>query len=62
MQAWDGLAKKCQTAITKKMRRLDRLIGIDEEHCCRDIGIVPAVGLLKIKAVVDRRYTEREYG
>jgi len=38
------------------MHKLYRLIGIDEEHCCRDIGIVPVVRLLKIKEVVDRRY------
>jgi hypothetical protein len=44
------------------MRRLYLLIGIDEEHRCRDIGIVPVVGLQKIKVVVDRRYPEREYG
>jgi len=44
------------------MRRLYLLIGVDEEHCCRDIVIVPVVGVLKIKAVVDYRYPEREYG
>jgi hypothetical protein len=44
------------------MRRLYRLIGIDEEHCCSDTGIVPVAGLLQIKPVVDRRYPERESG
>jgi hypothetical protein len=56
MQGWDSLAKKCQDAIRKKMHKLYRLTGIDGEHCCGDIGIVPEVGVLKIKEVVDRRY------
>ena len=30
----------------KKTRRLYRLTGMDEEHGCRDIGIVPVAGLL----------------
>jgi hypothetical protein len=44
----DGMAlqKKMSDRNPKKMRRLYRLIGIDEEHCCRDTGIVPVAGLL----------------
>jgi hypothetical protein len=56
MQGWDGPAKKMSDRNPKKMHKLYRLIGIDEEHCCRDTGIVPVVRLLKIKEVVDRRY------
>jgi len=53
----DGMAlQKISDYNPKKMHKLYRLIGIDEEHCCRDTGIVPVVRLLKIKEVVDRRY------
>jgi hypothetical protein len=44
--------KKISDRNPKKMRRLYLLTGIDEEHCCRDIGIVPVAGLLKSKRLL----------